>query len=128
MMRILGYIWATPLTLIGFALSLAYWPRSWRVRAGALEAIAENTMIGAPDAQTHGWLIYYRSDAMRNDRMLQIHELTHVAQGKRWGVFFGIAYAAEFFYLWASRRAGWRDAYRNISWEIAARENAKRLS
>lgn len=121
MLRVLGYIWATPNTLVGCLLALYYWPRAWCISEGCIEAIPRRTMLGNPGAQTHGWLIYYRSEASRSNKRLRVHERVHVRQGFIGGPFFMLAYAASFawFYL-KNPQAGWYQAYMQIPFERTA--------
>jgi hypothetical protein len=114
--RVLRYLWASPATLIGVLLSLAFkrrfishgvlvgegakWPRrlGWRYRAVTLGHCV--LCVDAMDA-----------DLMR-------HELVHVAQFERWGPLMALAYP------WASLRAvsGGQHPYRDNHFEVQARE------
>jgi hypothetical protein len=114
LLRLLGYLWAMPGTLVGLLLALPYGARNWRWSDGCLEAIPKR-IIGSPGAQTWGWLIYYKDASYRESASLRVHERVHVTQGLWGGPLFMIAYAAHFMYLWAREGFGdWRPAYRKI--------------
>jgi Zn-dependent protease len=70
---------------------------------GAMRAVAIGEVVLSREAPT--------------DARLVAHELCHVAQARRWGVLFGLAY------LWASLRAVMRgqDAYQDNVFEVQAR-------
>jgi len=126
------YPWALPATLIGLLLAIPYRAHSWRWNDGCLEAISSH-ILGKPDAQTHGWLIFYASDYAREHRILRAHERVHVVQGLFGGPFFMFAYGLCFlFYLgklaisfqgwWQSGQSApwWYDAYMMIPFERQA--------
>ncbi len=123
MLKILGYIWSAPHSIVGLLLALYYWPKAWRISEGCIEAIPRNTIIGGKGvgAQTHGCVIYYRDEKARSWKSLRVHERRHVLQGMIGGVFFVLAYVGTF--LWFYLRApdkGWYPAYMEIPFEKAA--------
>lgn len=122
-LRALGYIWSGLHTFVGFLLALYYWPRSWRISEGCIEAIPRNTIIGGEwvGAQTHGCLIYYKDEKNRNHKPLRVHERVHVKQGMIGGPLFIIAYVAHWLYLWRfGKGMPWKDAYYQIWFEKQA--------
>ena len=123
-MRILGYIWSLPNTLIGLLLAVAYWPTGFRVVDGCLELRASRAMIGRPAGQTWGCVIWYDKLTWGMEslgrRAIRHHEQVHVRQGMIGGVFFMLAYAAHFLYLWGRHGFGWYSAYRAIYFERVA--------
>ncbi len=121
--RLVGYVWAAPVTLIGLLLSvpIRLGGGQWQCHSGVLEvwdgpvarwllqggrrrilAITLGHVVLAPDRY---WLERTRA-----------HERVHVAQTARWGVMFPLAYAV------ASLLAWWRGepAYRGNRFEQAA--------
>jgi len=126
-LRVLGYVWSAPLTLIGLLLAVLYRPTSWRWSDGCLEAIAGDRIIGRPGAQTHGWLIYYRDERARDDARLRRHERVHVRDGMVGGVLYGVAYALTFAWWFVFAPATpadwprWKRAYYRSWFERRAR-------
>lgn len=121
--RLVGYVWAAPVTLIGLLLAVLarLGGGQWQWHSGVLEAwggtvarwllqggrrrilaITLGHVVLAPDRY---WLESTRA-----------HERVHVAQTARWGVVFPLAYAV------ASLLAWWRGepAYRGNRFEQAA--------
>lgn len=111
LLRWLGYVWAFPHTLVGFILMPFYGVADWCWRDGCLEVIVKKKMLGDPDAQTHGWIIFYRNARMGDDVGLRVHERTHVIQGMIGGPLFVITYGLFFLIAWAWQRRSWFDAY-----------------
>lgn len=108
-MRLLGYLWALPVTLLGVGLALLAWSTGGAV--GVHEGIIEATgglvawclrggrwhQGGA--AMALGHVILARdADALAHSRT---HELVHVRQFERWGVFLLPAYWLVAAWLWA---------------------------
>jgi hypothetical protein len=120
LVRVLGYLWATPGTLIGLLLSIPYGAHRWRWFDGCLEATTMR-MIGDPAAQTHGWLIFYASNDYRRNKGLRVHERVHVTQALWGGPLYLIAYALHFLWRWADLR-NWRAAYWGVWAECQAYE------
>lgn len=119
-----GYLLALPGSLLGLVLAILYVPRRWRFSQGCIEAIAPK-MIGRPAAQTHGFIIYYASDRLREWEAIRVHERVHVVQGLIGSVFYILAYALSFagIYVWRVVRHGdwdWRSAYLMIPFEKQA--------
>lgn len=114
-----GYLWALPLTLIGFVLAIVYRAHSFRWHEGVLVAIGgthpdgSTRIWGGPGAQTHGWLVFAASEKQWARKDLRVHEFTHVKQAFVGGLLYGIAYVSLYFVIWASKGFGpWHDAYR----------------
>lgn len=117
MLKTIGYVWSGLHTLVGLLLALYYWPRKWRISEGCIEAIPRNTIIGGKwvGAQTHGCVIYYRDEEMRDLKRLRVHERVHVKQGMIGGPFFILAYVGHWLWLWGfGMRMHWQEAYRKI--------------
>jgi hypothetical protein len=125
---LLGILWALPLTLLGMLLALPV-----LVLRGQLQLIRGPTMailvrgpfadwmltkhpFGAMSAMALGHVIISENQGL-SSRVL-IHELAHVRQATRWGIFFPFAYLASS--AWAAIRG--RDAYWHNKFEIDARE------
>lgn len=121
----LGYLWAAPVTLVGLAAAGMAAATGGRCRGvdgvleahgGALARWLPRVGIGMrPAAMTLGHVVI-AVDAATLDRM-RSHELVHVAQVERWGIFFPFAYFAAS--LIAGARGG--DPYRDNAFERAAR-------
>ena len=125
LLKLLGYVWALPNTLVGFLLlATLYFPKSLRWQHGALEAIPWRAALiggGWVGAQTYGWLIFAKNELNRDNVGLAAHERVHVRHALRGGVFFAILYVAFFLYWWGfGLRCSWRDAYRNNWFERVA--------
>jgi hypothetical protein len=128
---LLGIVWAMPLTLLGLLLALPV-----LIMRGHLQLIHGPTMailvrgpfadwmlgkhpFGAMSAMALGHVIIAEHQGL-SSRVL-IHELAHVRQATRWGIFFPFAYLASS--AWAAIRG--RDAYWHNKFEIDAREEEK---
>jgi hypothetical protein len=128
---LLGILWALPLTLLGLLLALPVY-----VLRGHVQLIRGPTVailvrgpfadwmlgkhpFGAMSAMALGHIIIAENQGL-SSRVL-IHELAHVRQATRWGIFFPFAYLASS--AWAAIRG--RDAYWHNKFEIAAREEEK---
>lgn len=98
-LRVLGYLWAVPVTLVGLLLALLYLPRSVRWRDGALELLAYWVLgprgtVGV----TFGWVIMYSFKSWCDvPRHVARHERVHVAQCLRFGPFMLLAYPVASF-------------------------------
>lgn len=127
LLKLLGYIWALPLSLIGIALFLVYKPKSVKWSDGALDCvIGVPNLIGGPwvGAQTHGWVIFYKDEYNATRKDLRIHERVHVRDALIGGIFFSLAYVAVFLYELVRLR-DWRKAYRNNWFERRAYDAEK---
>jgi len=114
------YLWALPATLVGLLLAIAYRAHSFRWSQGCLEAVSSHIFFH-PTAQTHGFLIFYESEAARNVIPMRVHERIHVIQGFVGGPFFMLAYALDFFQGFVRRGfKNWQGAYRQIVFERQA--------
>ncbi|MDB5772403.1 MAG: hypothetical protein V7606_1726 [Burkholderiales bacterium] len=128
---LLGIVWASPLTVLGILLALPVLVLRGQVQLirGPTSAILvrgpfADWMLGkhpfgAMSAMALGHIIIAEHQGL-SSRVL-IHELAHVRQATRWGVFFPFAYLASS--AWAAIRG--RDAYWHNKFEIAAREEEK---
>jgi hypothetical protein len=115
-----GYLWSFVNTLLGLLFMPFYGVKDLAWRDGCLEVITKRNMIGDPDAQTWGWLIYYRTCFDGDDPGLRVHERTHVLQAFFGGPLFLVAYGVCFLYLWARQRGPWTKAYRANPFEQQA--------
>lgn len=125
MIKLLGYIWSLPNTLLGLLLCLVYWPTGARWVEGCLELRAHHKMIGDPSGQTWGCVIWYSPRTYPMDTLgkksVRVHEQVHVHQSMVGGVFFLLAYAACFLFYWGLTGMGsWQDAYFKIPFEVSA--------
>ena len=123
----LGYLWSSPLTLIGVLLMLIYIPTSVRWKDGRLEVVTL-WILGNPGAQTHGIIIFFCHKNAREDKGLVVHECVHIVQGMNGGVLYGFAYVFEFLGIFLLNcpddPAGtprWFRAYWHIGFEEKAR-------
>lgn len=131
LLRLLGYLWSLPHTIIGVLLALLYRSRSWRWSDGALEVVAgeivrdgrhKTRIWGRPAAVTHGCLIIYASaDRRETDAGLRVHERVHVTQGMIGGPLYVVAYVGHWLWLLVFPPAPhrpdeprWKRAYRGI--------------
>lgn len=122
MRKTLGYILATPQSLIGGLLLFWYRPKNLRWRDGCLEGISRTTLIGGKwvGAQTHGWIIFFRDTESQERGDLSVHERVHVTQAFTWGPLYPIAYGLHWLWLFLFRKMDWKTAYRNIVFERTA--------
>ena len=121
-LRILGYIWAAPLTLVGLLLYaiLGGW-RGMRWRDGVLEAIPKRIPgMANTVAQTWGWSIWYLDEKWRALPSLRRHERVHVRQAMILGPFFAALYVGNFLINLAIYRNA-QKAYEEIWFERMAR-------
>lgn len=129
--KLLGIIWAAPLTLFGllFALPvLLLRGRAQLVRGHTIALVVRGPLadqllsrhpFGAMTAMALGHVIIAEKQGL-SMRVLT-HELAHVRQAACWGVAFPLAYLASS--AWAAIRG--RDAYWHNRFEMAAREAEK---
>lgn len=128
---LLGVVWAFPLTLLGLLLALpvlavhgqfqiVHGPTvAILVRGPFADWMLGKHPFGAMSAMALGHVIIAENQGL-SSRIL-FHELAHVRQATRWGIFFPFAYLASS--AWAAIRG--RDAYWHNKFEIAAREEEK---
>ena len=125
-MKILGYIWAAPLSLLGLLVAYVGGAR-YRERQGALLFVART---GWPLAWffrsfsvvafTWGWVVVFRDPrALQNGRTLR-HEMEHVRQAGLYGPFFPIAYGLAS--AWAAAHG--QRPYADNFFEVQARRVA----
>lgn len=129
--RLLGIVWASPLTLFGLLLALPVilcHGHVQLVRGPTLAVLTRGPMadyllrrhpFGAMNAMAIGHVVIAERQGL-SSRVL-IHELTHVRQAACWGIFFPFAYLASS--AWAAIRG--RDAYWHNRFEVAARKAEK---
>lgn len=118
----LGYLWASPVSLVGLLACLLNRPSSARWRAGALEVTCGRFAITfgiQPAAVTLGWVILLAPDAV-DDREIALHERAHVLQCLVLGPLVLVAYPLAS--LWAWARGG--HYYEDNVFEVHAREVA----
>jgi hypothetical protein len=128
---LLGIVWAFPLTLLGILLALpvlAVHGQFQIVRGPTVAILVRGPFadwmlgkhpFGAMSAMALGHVIIAENQGL-SSRIL-FHELAHVRQATRWGIFFPFAYLLSS--AWAAIRG--RDAYWHNKFEIAAREEEK---
>lgn len=124
LLRLLATLWALPWTLAGIALGLVAlatgggYQRSGRVHefhGGWLNRLLRRVPIaGGASAMTLGQTVIART--LDDLEFSRDHELIHVAQYERWGIFFVPAYLACSAWLWLRGR----DPYFNNPFEVEA--------
>jgi hypothetical protein len=118
MLRIVGYIWAAPMTLLGLALAPLAWLSGGKVRivAGAIEihgGVIALLMSGRvpllrpASARTIGHVILGHDEAALNE--CRVHEHAHVRQFERWGVLLFPLYLSASMIQWARGRDPYLD-------------------
>src|SRR4051794_26906789 len=130
---LLGIVWASPLTFFGLLLALPVVMFRGHVqlvrnptvalvvRGPVADQILNRHPFGAMVAMALGHVVIAEREGL-SARVL-IHELAHVRQAARWGIFFPFAYLASS--AWAVLRG--RDAYWYNRFEIAARKAEKHI-
>jgi hypothetical protein len=117
LLRIIVFIWASPYTLIGLLLGgigLCTGGRG-RIRGHVVECYGGAVkwlVIHLPHGQftlafTLGHTILGQSDASLD--IARDHEMVHVRQFERWGLFMGPAYLLSSLVLWIAGRRPYRD-------------------
>jgi hypothetical protein len=91
------------------------------VRGPFADRVLSRHPFGAMSAMAIGHIIIAEHQGL-SSRVL-VHELAHVRQAMRWGIFFPFVYLASS--AWAALRG--RDAYWHNKFEIAAREAEKHI-
>ncbi len=128
----LGYVISLPHTIIGLFMALIYRAHSFRWHDGCLEAIGgtndsgDTRIWGSPSAQTHGWLIFYDSEAMRQYAPIRTHERVHVVQGFIGGPLYVVAYLACHVWMWVATRSFWSAYNENPFEKMAYRRMSRR--
>ncbi len=118
-LKLLGYIWAAPCTLVGFVLSLFMVPVGWPLWSrGTLVIRANRILPPMAVAQTWGWLVIYRPGA---EVSAWRHEQAHVRQYMILGPLFFPAYGLASFVSWM-KGTGW---YKGNWFEVDARRRAR---
>lgn len=114
-LRVLGYLWALPVTLVGFLLWVAGGPKKIRWSEGCIEAIPGRIFgVGSISGQTWGWLILYRDQEAWDRIPLRVHERVHVLHTLILGVLFLPAYGAHFMWNMYALGLGYQDSYLRI--------------
>ena len=117
-LRLIGYIWASPNTLIGLLGALAAYATGGHVRvvAGVLEVeggITSRMLAAIPflpsgaAAITLGHVVLAQRTMF--SAMLRVHERVHVSQYEIWGPFFLPAYCVSSLWAYATGRDPYRD-------------------
>jgi hypothetical protein len=137
LLRFLGYLWALPNCVFALLFGPFYgidW-KSIRWKDGSLHITCKRA-IGAPSAQTLGWIMFFvgEKNRAREVGVLGLHESEHVEQALLWGIFRDIAYGAEWVFRFIfmpgsvpaswKKQARWFRAYWNLYWEREARRAA----
>ncbi len=117
MLRVLRYLWASPVTLVGLVGCLAAVHRGTiRGVDGVLEAegpilraVLSRFPIGpcGASAITFGHVILGQSPEDLD--WSRKHEHVHVRQFERWGVFLGVAYPLASLWMWLRGKNPYRD-------------------
>ena len=124
-MLIIGYLWALPNTIIGLLLSLLYLPKHIRWSEGCIELSDCQRLFGGI-AQTHGFVIYYKTDSYRANKGIRVHERVHVKQAFLMGILFLIAYIGQFTWLYIkAKRKHQSDPWGWAYMRIWAEEDAR---
>jgi hypothetical protein len=116
MLSVLAYLWAAPYTLFGFAIGLLGCSTGGRMQragpivefyGGATTWFVEHLPLKLVMAITFGHVVLGRSSSALD--ICREHELVHVRQYERWGIFFGPAYLGCSLYLWLRGRDPYHD-------------------
>jgi hypothetical protein len=110
--RVVGYLWAAPITFIGIAIAMAAWRRG---QVALVDGVIEVhgpwvrwalrhlvPLRGGASAITFGHVVLARDQASLD--CTRTHERVHVRQYERWGALFVPAYLTAG--LWAALRGG----------------------
>lgn len=124
-MSTLGYLWASPVSLVGCALAGAAVATGGtsrvvdgvlEVEGGVLATLIPRLGVGiTPAAMTLGHVVVAVDSETLDDT--RVHERAHVAQFERWGFLFPAAYLAASAVI--AFRGG--DPYRDNPFEVEAR-------
>jgi len=101
--RLVGHLWAAPLSGIGLVLALIYRPVWWRWHQGVLHVGCRRLIPGWAVAQTWGGVVCYRAKLREHARYQAVitHELVHVRQAMLLGPLFLLAYPLASLWAWA---------------------------
>jgi len=131
--KLLGIVWASPLTLFGLLLAfpIYLWHGNGELVSGTTSALLVRGPLadwmlsrhpfGAMSAMALGHVVIAEQQGL-SPRVLA-HELAHVRQAARWGPIFPLAYLVSS--AWAALCG--RDAYWHNRFEMAAREAEKHV-
>lgn len=116
-MKILGILWASPVTLPALLIAMLFCSRhaNLRYRQGAIDcsgpsvarALTWLPTRGQVVAITFGHVIFSRDE--NTAATWCAHERTHVSQYERWGIFFPPAYAIASAIAWTHGQCPYRD-------------------
>lgn len=105
LVRILGHIWALPMSLFAIlALLTRYFPRKIRWNRGSFEIITRWGLVPkgmqkfTTRGQGFGLFRFYLNEAAWDNGGLREHEGTHQAQQRKWGILYPFVYGGFFFY------------------------------
>lgn len=115
-LKLIQYVWALPMTILGLLVSLVYLPRGVRLRDGAIE-IEVVWLPGGLFGQAIGCVVMFGPG---HHAQTIIHEHVHVRQALEWGPLHPIAYLVAS--LWALLSGG--SAYKDNVFERQARKEA----
>ncbi|TWU16410.1 hypothetical protein [Allorhodopirellula heiligendammensis] len=110
--RIIGYLWAGPNTVLGIAIGLLLGGR-FKCVDGVLEIHGRHVsralarLIIPASALTMGHVVFGRDP--ESLAVTRLHERVHVRQYEIWGPFFLPAYLGISLWLYARRRDGYRE-------------------
>jgi hypothetical protein len=117
LLRMLGFLWASPYTLLGAAVGVCGLCTGGQARirgrvvefhGGAVRWFVSHLPLGETTmAITLGHTILGQTSAGLD--VARDHEMVHVAQFERWGPFLGLAYLAASLVLWLAGRRPYRD-------------------
>ena len=123
--RVLGWVWASPNTVLGLAIGILGLLTGGKARVccGIIECYGG--LIGPilalvpinPTAMTLGHVVLGKTSS--GLQLVREHELVHVRQYEAWGPFFLPAYLGSSVYLWCVGK----DAYRDNPFEVEAFES-----
>lgn len=133
--KLLGYIWALPLTLVGLTYTLIFTALGWYTWNG----ICDDALMWVVNQQEMPTWLYQRwlhwsghslgnvvvlkhgIDTNRG-KIVLVHEIEHIHQSMRLGVFYPIAYAIIYVSIKVACESA--DAYIDHCFEVSARRRA----
>ena len=128
-MKLLGIVWAAPITLVALLVAMLLCLRhaKLRYRLGAIDCLGlpvADTLDWLPttarvDAITLGHVIFSRDEHIATTWCA--HERIHVRQYERWGIFLPLAYGIASVIAWTNGEC----PYRDNAFEREARQPAR---
>ena len=119
LLRLLGYVWTAPNTLLGMIVGLFSMPLGARVQlvdgviefhSGPIAWLLERAPIdGGASAMTIGHVVWGRTAAALD--ITRRHERVHVEQYVRWGPMFLPAYGVASLVAWSQGESAYRGNY-----------------